>query len=120
MNKIVMAASSSYDEKYFIEKSFTELPSEIIKIVKEICICTAYKTRGVFSIGFYENGFLFFESCGDENKGYDEIGAQLEIKKLQKEEKELIKSLQLWFLVYRTVEGNSIKSNLLDNLKSNE
>ena len=44
---------------------------------------------------------------------FDDIGAELEIKRLQREKKELLKALELWYAVYFTEEGEKIKEELL-------
>jgi hypothetical protein len=77
-----------------------------------MCIIMAAKTRGIFTIGFYQEGTVYLESSGEENGLYDEIGARLEIKKLQTEEKEFIKTLQLWYILFKTEEGKLQLLNL--------
>lgn len=103
-----MVAVSSYNENYFIHEKFKTLPYNIIKEVKNICISIAVKTRGIFMLGFYENGVIFFETKGYEDKGYDEILAKFEINKLEREERELISSLSLWYRVnlYKYKDNN--------------
>jgi hypothetical protein len=58
----------------------------------------AQKLSGIFAVGFYEDGSVFLNSTADESDfGYDEIGAKLEISRLEREEKELFKSLALCY-----------------------
>jgi hypothetical protein len=111
-NKVVLCSASSYTQKFFINPDFTDLPKEILQNIKEICIILSAKTRGIFTVGFYEDGGVFLETQGDENEHYDELGAKLEIKRLQAEEKELIKSLQLWYVVFKTKDGTIVKEGI--------
>lgn len=102
MEKEVIAAASSYNQKYYFNPKFNGLPIDIKNDIKTITVCLAEKLHGIFNMGFYEDGSIFFESLGENDDfDYDEIGAKLEIKKLEKEEKELIKSLSLWYKVFK-------------------
>lgn len=114
MNKHVLASASYYTQKYFINEEFTELPTEIRNEIRVICIALAEKIHGVFTMGFYDNGQVFMESTGEEvDYDYDDIGAQLEMKRLETEKKELLKAMQLWFAVYKTEEGHQLQKEVL-------
>ena len=69
-----------------------------------------------FTIGFHtESGDVYFETVrSDEILDFDDIGAELEIKALQKEKVELIKALKLWYLIYKTDKGEEIKKKLME------
>ena len=43
----------------------------------------------------------------------DEIGAELEIKRLQKEELELFRAMELWYVLFCTKEGAPAKEELM-------
>lgn len=114
MDKIVLAAASFDKEKYYIDKGFLELPESIREEIKTICIVLADKLMCTFIIGFYTNGDVYFEIFkSEEILDFDDIGAELEIKALKKEKEELIKALNLWYLVYKTPNGEKIKEELL-------
>ena len=58
---------------------------------------------------------MYFETVrSDEILDFDDIGAELEIKALQKEKAELIKALKLWYLIYKTDKGEEIKKKLME------
>lgn len=108
MEKIVLNGASCYNKKYFLNPDFEDMPDAVKEDIKRIAVCLAEKLHCVFTMGFFENGSLYFETAGEESDfDYDEIGAGLEIQRLEREEKELIKSLNLWFLYkkYNSSEG---------------
>jgi hypothetical protein len=114
MDKIVLAAASFDKEKYYMDEGFLELPESIRDEIKTICIVLADKLMCTFIIGFYTNGEVYFETIkSEEILDFDDIGAELEIKALKKEKAELIKALNLWYLVYKTSNGEKIKEELL-------
>lgn len=112
MDKKVLAAASYEKQKYYLEQEFSSLPEGIQEEIRVICVVLAQKLCCTFLIGFYENGELYFEVM-ENSFDFDEIGAELEIKALRNEKKELLKALKLWYLVFKTEEGEKIKKELL-------
>ena len=101
--KKIIAAASFYKQGYSFNPEFDDLPEIIKKDIRIICTCLAQKLHGVFSMGFAgEDGSVFFEAHGEEpDYDFDEIGAKLEIDKLKTDEKELIKALGIWYVVFK-------------------
>ena len=72
-------------------------------------------------MGFTEAGKLYFETVRQEDDfDFDEIGAELEIKRIQREKKELLKALELWYAVYFTEDGERIKAELLKKAEESD
>lgn len=113
MKRKILAAASYEKQKYFIEPAFQALPEEIQKEMKILCVLTAQKLCCTFLIGFEQNGDIYFETVQEkQNFDFDEIGAELEIKKIQSEHQELLKALKLWYVVFFTEEGEKIRQEL--------
>ena len=67
-----------------------------------------------FRFYFEENGDVGFEIIKNEGDfDFDDIGAELEIKSLRSEKKELLKSLKLWYVINLTEEGRKVREELL-------
>jgi len=113
-------AAASYDKrKFFMEPEFDAIPAEIKKEVQTICVYLAEKLTCTFIMGFYETGEIYFETVQREGASdFDDIGAELEIKALRNDKAELLKALSLWYKIYKTPEGESIKSQLFDMNKN--
>lgn len=113
MDKKVLAGASREKQKYFFEPEFKLLPEAIKIEIKSICIVMAERLGCTFLICFNNNGDILFEIIKDEGDiDFDEIGAELEIKSLKSEKKELIRSLKLWYVINMTEEGKKIKEEL--------
>lgn len=114
MKRKVLAAASSEQQKYYLEKEFDFLPDAIQEDLRKICVILAEKLNCTFLIGFEESGDLYFETVKREDDcDFDEIGAELEIKELQRREKELLRALELWYVIFFTKEGEKTKQELM-------
>ncbi len=121
MEKIVLAAASYTEQKYFLEKEFASLPESNKEEVRASCVVLAQKLGCTFLMGFTEDGTLYFETIKREDDfDFDDIGAELEIKRLQREQKELLKALELWYAIYFTEEGEKVKAELLKQAEENQ
>ena len=114
MDKKALAGASREKQKYFFEPQFNELPDSIKEEIRNICIIMAERLGCTFVISFEDSGDIVFDIIKNENDfDFDDIGAELEIKSLQAEKKELIKSLKLWYVINMTEEGKKIRQEIL-------
>ena len=114
MAKKVLAAANNKEQKYYMEEEFKFLPDAIKDDLKKICIFMAEKLNCTFMVGFDDNGDLYFETVKHEGDfDFYEIGAELEIKKIQKEELELFRAIELWYVIFCTKEGEMAKMELM-------
>ena len=118
MDKKVLAGASREKQKYFFETEFNALPQTVKDEIRNICIIMAERLGCTFLISFEESGDILFEIVKNEGDfDFDDIGAELEIKSLKREKKELIKALKLWYVINMTEDGAKIREELL---KGNE
>lgn len=114
LEKTVIAGASREKQKYFFEPKFNALPDTIKDEIRNICIIMAERLGCTFLMSFEEDGNILFEIIKNEGDfDFDDIGAELEIKSLKSEKKELLKSLKLWYVINMTEEGNKLKEELL-------
>ena len=114
MEKKVLAGASKEKQKYFFEPAFNEIPQAVKDEIRNICILMAERLGCTFLMSFEETGDLVFEIIKNEGDfDFDDIGAELEIKSLKSEKKELIKALKLWYVINMTDEGVKIREELL-------
>lgn len=114
MEKKVLAGASREKQKYFFEHAFNEIPQAVKDEIRNICILMAERLGCTFLMSFEETGDLVFEIIKNEGDfDFDDIGAELEIKSLKSEKKELIKALKLWYVINMTDEGVKIREELL-------
>lgn len=109
MEKQLIICASPYEHKYFFEPQFEEIPQSIKEELVEAIAAIAEAVNGVISIGFNVEGNIYIEQVSQEDVFVDDIGVALEIKRFQKDKEELLKSLKMWYMIYRTDEGNIVK-----------
>ena len=101
MERKILAAASFYNQKYYISPEFSGLPRDVQQEIQVMAVVTAEKIHGIFTIGFDEDGEMFFETMGAEDDfDYDDIGAGLEVSRLRREQRELMEALKLWYSIF--------------------
>ncbi len=99
--KIVLCGANSYEQKYYLNPDFEQLPQHIQEDLKIMCVLYTADVGGILTLVFEENGSLTFTVQADEmDLLFDEIGSQLKIKELQQTKKELLESLELYYKVF--------------------
>ena len=96
----VLCAASAYEEKYYFNPVFNHLPEDIRKELRIICILFTQEIGGTFLMEFDGEGNLQFRTqAKDSDYQYDEIGAALMIREIQKNRVQLLESLELYYKV---------------------
>ena len=97
---VVLCGANSYDEKYYLNPRFSNLPKHIQDELKVMCVLYTNDVGGILLLEFDKDGYLHFRTEATENDTtYDEIGAVLKIKELQRSEEELLRSLEMYYRV---------------------
>ena len=76
------------------------MPEDIKDELQIICVLFVEENSGIFTMEFNEDHELLFKtraSGGDYN--YDEIGAALSVRQIEKNRRQLIESLELYYKV---------------------
>ncbi len=98
---IILCASSSYEQKYYLNEDFNSLPESIKEELKIMSVLFTEDVGGVLTLEFDEEGNLLFNVSSDEGDLlFDEIGSVLKIKELQRNKEELLESLELFYKVF--------------------
>ena len=97
-DKIVLCGANSYEEKYYLNPDFDNLPDHIKDELKIMCVLYVHDVGGILTLVYEEDGSLCFEVTSEEGDPmFDEIGSALKIKELQRTKEELLQSLQLYY-----------------------
>lgn len=113
MEKHILISVSPYVQKYYINDLYKDLPKDIKETLRAKLGVIAEKTNAIITLGFYENGEIFMEQRYEDLSFYDEIGAELRIKKFQKDEVELLRAVKMWYIVYHTPNGAIVRDVVL-------
>ena len=100
-DKIVLCGANSYEEKYYLNPDFENLPQHIKDELKIMCVLYTEDIGGTLQLVYDEDGKLEFRTEAEEGDLlYDEIGSVLKIKQLQNTKQELLEALELYFRVF--------------------
>lgn len=98
---VVLCASSAYEEKYYLNEKFSQLPESIKEELQIMCVLYTADIGGILTLEFDEEGNLHFKTTADEGDLlYDDIGSVLKMKQLQEKKKELLESLELYYKAF--------------------
>jgi hypothetical protein len=95
---VVLCGANAYEEKYYLNEQFKNLPAQIQEELRIMCVLFTHEIGGIFLLEFDQEGNLKFRTeAAESDYSYDEIGAALKIKELQRTEEELLQSLELYY-----------------------
>ena len=82
-DKIVLCGANSYEEKFYMNPDFDNLPQHIKDELKIMCVLYVHDVGGILTLVFEENGELEFEVIQTDEK-----------------KQELLTQLQLYYKVF--------------------
>lgn len=98
---VILCASSAYEQKYYLNEDFEQLPQQIKDELKIMCVLYTEDVGGILELEFNEEGNLNLKVTADEGDLlFDEIGSVLKIKQIQQEKAELLESLEMYYRVF--------------------
>ncbi|MEZ3485141.1 MAG: hypothetical protein K1W22_00720 [Lachnospiraceae bacterium] len=103
--KVVLCGASSYEEKYYLNPDFEQLPDAVKDELKIMCVLYVNDVGGILTLAYEEDGELGFEVTSEEfDPMFDEIGSRLKIKQIQREKQDLLEALQMYYKVFFLAE----------------
>ena len=107
---IVLCAASAYEEKFYLNPEFSQLPESIQQELQIMCVLYTADVGGILMLVFDDAGNLELKvEHNEDDFAFDEIGSVLKIKELQQTKRELFESLELFFKVFYL--GEEIEDN---------
>lgn len=98
--EIVLCGASAYNQKFYINENFKNLPDEIKNQLKVMCVLFCADIGGILQLVFDEEGNLEFRTaCNEDDLLYDDIGSGLKIKELRQKNEDLLRGLELYYKV---------------------
>lgn len=100
-DEIVLCAASAYEEKFYLNPEFDQLPESVRQELQIMCVLYTADVGGILMLVFDPDGNLELKVDHEENDfAFDEIGSVLKIKELQQTKRELFESLETFFKVF--------------------
>ena len=110
-DKVVLCGANSYEEKYYLNPQFSKLPEHIRQELQIMCVLFTEDVGGILFLEFTPEGNLEFRvEAEDQDYLFDEIGSGLKIRQYQREKKELLESLELFYRV--VFRGDKLEDEL--------
>lgn len=98
---VVLCAASAYEQKFYLNPDFSDLPESIKEELKIICVLFTADVGGVLIMEFSPEGDLSLRvDVAEEDILFDEIGSGLKIRQIQQERAELFESLKMYYRVF--------------------
>ena len=100
-SKVILCGANSYEQKYYFNEKFAKIPESIQEELHIICLLFTEEVGGAFMIGFDEDGsVMLITDANEDDIFYDEIGAGLLVKEVQKRKSELFESLEMFYKTF--------------------
>ena len=100
-DRVVLCGANSYEEKFYLNPDFDQLPQSIKDELKIMCVLYVHDVGGILTVVFEDDGELKLEVSSEEfDPTFDEIGSQLKIKEIQRDKQELLEALQIFYKVF--------------------
>lgn len=98
---MVLCAASSYEQKYYLDPAFADLPEAVQAELQSTCVLFTEEVGGILILEFDDDGLLMIRTqAADSDIYYDEIGAGLEVRRLREEKEDLFRSLELYYKIF--------------------
>ncbi len=100
-SNVIICGANAYEQKYYFNEKFSMLPDPIKEELHIICVLFTEDVGGAFLIGFDDEGsVMLITDSNEEDLLYDEIGAGLLVKELQKRKQDLFESLEMFYKAF--------------------
>lgn len=104
--KVVLCASNYYNQKFYLNEKFYNLPEQIRQELQILCVLYTEDVGGILELVFDEDGNLSFEtSCEEGDFTYDEIGSVLKIKQYCNQKRELLEAVEMYYKIMFLGQG---------------
>ncbi len=99
--RIVLCGANAYEQKYYFNPVFREIPDSIKKELNIISVLFTQEAGGIFTIVFEEDGSISIETNADEEDiTYDEITAGLLVGEVRRKRQDLFEALGIYYRIY--------------------
>ena len=99
--KVVLCGASAYEQKFYFNPDFQALPDQIKQELQIMCVLFTEDVGGILTLEFTESGELEFRTEALESDAFFFVfGSALKIKQIQREKRELLESLELYYRIF--------------------
>ena len=99
-DRFVLCGADKEKQKYYFNPYFALLPEEVKDELQIMVVLFVQEVGGALVLRFEEDGRLLLETSANQDVGYDEIGAALKIKELQRNQQDFLEQLEMFYQVF--------------------
>lgn len=100
-DNVILCVSSKYEEKYYLNEEFENLPEGIQRELQIMCVTFTEEIGGILTLEYDTKGNLNFITAANEGDLlYDDIGSVLKVKQMRERRRELLKALETYYKVF--------------------
>lgn len=94
----MLCGASYYEQKFYINPVYEVLPEQVKQELKILCVLFVQEVSGIIMLEFNDEGNLQIMVTAREDDFYfDEIGSELKIRQMQRENEELFGQLEEYY-----------------------
>lgn len=100
-DNVILCVSSKYEEKYYLNEEFENLPEGIQRELQIMCVTFTEEIGGILTLEYDTKGNLNFITAANEGDLlYDDIGSVLKVKQMRERRRELLEALETYYKVF--------------------
>ena len=97
----VLCGANSYEEKYYFNPKFSNLPLTVQQELKAMCVLFTEDCGGILTLEFLDDGTLILKTAAsDYDFYYDEIESGVKIGELRRGKEELFATLESYYKAF--------------------
>lgn len=100
MSEVILCAGAKVQQKYYFNPDFYLLPEEVKDELEATVVLFTEEVGGALVLLFDEAGELLIQTRANDDIYYDEIGAGLMVKEIQRNKQELLEQLTLFYRMF--------------------
>lgn len=109
-SNVILCGANAYTQKFYLNPAFDVLPQRVKDELKVACVLFTSEVGGILTLEYDANGSLQLRTEADDVDGtYDDINARLKIEELQKKNRDLFESLELFYRVFNGIDAEKAK-----------
>lgn len=99
--RIVLCGANAYEQKYYFNEQFVNIPDSIKEELHIICVLFTEEIGGIFTVVFEEDGSVSLETDANEDDLlYDEVSSGLMVSEIRRNRQEMFEALSLYYRVF--------------------
>ncbi len=98
MDKQVLCGANYYEQKFYLNPAYENLPEQIKDELKILCVLFVQEVSGIIVLEFTKEGNLnIVVTAKDTDAYFDEIGSELKVRQMRKDKAKLFAQLEEYY-----------------------